>query len=81
MATTVAAPPSREGGLRTVLKIVSLLVSLAVFAVAGLTLWFYRTARGSLAQLDGEISVVGLKAPVQVIRDTHGVPHFSATQQ
>jgi penicillin G amidase len=79
MATTVAAPTLRGGRLRTVLKIVSLLVALAVFSVAAITLWFYITARGSLAQLDGEISIVGLKAPVQVIRDTHGVPHLNAT--
>ena len=72
-------PRCAEAVCAAVLKIVSLLVALAVFTVAGITLWFYRTARGSLAQLDGEISIVGLKAPVQVIRDTHGVPHLNAT--
>ena len=35
-------------------------------------------AKQSLAQLDGEIAVAGLKAPVQVVRDTWGVPHISA---
>src|SRR5438270_5675052 len=78
MATTVAAPPSRGGRSRIIVKIVSLLVVLAIFAVAALCLWFYVTARGSLAQLDGEISLRGLKAPVHVIRDAHGVPHLSA---
>jgi len=78
MSTIVAAPPSRGGRSRIIVKIVSLIVLLAIFAVAGVCLWFYATARASLAQLDGEIAVRGLNAPVQVIRDAHGVPHLSA---
>jgi penicillin G amidase len=35
-------------------------------------------ARGALAQIDGEIAVAGLRAPVRVTRDTWGVPHISA---
>jgi penicillin amidase len=35
-------------------------------------------AKQSLAQIDGEITVDGLKAPVQVVRDTWGVPHITA---
>lgn len=35
-------------------------------------------ARARLAQIDGEIKVAGLRAPVQVTRDTWGVPHISA---
>ena len=35
-------------------------------------------AKARLAQIDGEIKVAGLKAPVQVVRDTWGVPHISA---
>ena len=78
MATTVVAPPSRRGRSHIIVKIAALFVLLAIVAVAGLYLWFYVTARGSLAQLDGEISVRGLKAPVHVIRDAHGVPHLTA---
>ena len=79
MVTTIAAPPSRRSGLRLIFKLVSFIVLLAILVVAGISLWFYSAARGSLAQLDGEISLRGLKAPVQVIRDSHGVPHFSAS--
>ena len=79
MVTTIAAPPSRRSGLRLIFKLVSFILLLAILAVAGISLWFYNAARGSLAQLDGEISLRGLKAPVQVIRDSHGVPHFSAS--
>jgi penicillin G amidase len=35
-------------------------------------------AKARLAQIDGEIKVTGLKAPVTVVRDTWGVPHISA---
>ncbi len=35
-------------------------------------------AQTRLAQIDGDIKVAGLRAPVQVIRDTWGVPHISA---
>jgi len=35
-------------------------------------------AKASLAQIDGEVKVAGLRAPVQVVRDTWGVPHITA---
>ena len=35
-------------------------------------------AKAALAQIDGEINVAGLRAPVQVVRDTWGVPHIAA---
>ena len=35
-------------------------------------------AKASLAQIEGDVRVAGLKAPVQVVRDTWGVPHISA---
>lgn len=35
-------------------------------------------AKAALSQIDGEIKVAGLRAPVQVVRDTWGVPHITA---
>ena len=35
-------------------------------------------AKQSLAQIDGSLTVPGLKAPVDVVRDTWGVPHITA---
>jgi len=35
-------------------------------------------AHRSLAQIDGEIRVGGVRAPVTVVRDTWGVPHITA---
>jgi penicillin amidase len=37
-----------------------------------------KKARGVLAQLEGEITLPGLKEPVEVLRDTWGVPHLYA---
>jgi penicillin amidase len=44
-------------------------------AFAGALLWLYRRP---LPQLDGRLSLPGLKQPVEVIRDRWGVPHFYA---
>ena len=38
-------------------------------------------AASALAQLDGEVEVAGLKAPVRVVRDRWGVPHIYASSQ
>lgn len=38
-------------------------------------------ARTSLARLDGEIELPGLKAPVEVVRDEWGIPHIYARNQ
>ena len=39
---------------------------------------FDELARRSLAQLDGELDVPGLKEPVEVLRDEWGIPHIYA---
>lgn len=36
-------------------------------------------ARACLPQIDGELRVPGLKKPVSVVRDVHGVPHIRAS--
>src|SRR5262245_35546983 len=38
-------------------------------------------AKQSLAQIDGALTVPGLKAPVEIVRDTWGVPHITAQSQ
>jgi len=35
-------------------------------------------AKQSLARLDGDLKVPGLKAPVQILRDQQGIPHIYA---
>lgn len=54
---------------------VVLLVVLAV-AVAGLGFW---ASRRPVPQVDGRLSVAGLSAPVDVVRDPMGIPHVYAT--
>ena len=49
-------------------------LALAVAVTAGVFLWL----RGSLPQVDGERVLPGLEAPVEVIRDRHGIPHIAA---
>jgi penicillin amidase len=39
---------------------------------------FKALARQSLSQISGELALPGLKAPVEVIRDTWGIPHIYA---
>ena len=50
---------------------------LLILAGSGLG-WLHHTMVTSLPQLDGEIHLSGLTAPVTVRRDTHGVPHIQA---
>jgi len=79
MATIVAAPVARRNRFWTILKIVFWTVLLLVLIVGTLGFfWFYNTARSSLAQLDGAVSLPGLRAPVSVLRDAQGVPHITA---
>ncbi|MCZ6720752.1 MAG: penicillin acylase family protein, partial [Proteobacteria bacterium] len=54
----------------------SLALSLLVIAavIGGAYLWL----RTSLPTIDGEIRVSGLTAPVEIIRDAHGIPHIYA---
>ncbi len=58
----------------------SLAALLLAAAVAGV-LWLRTVARAALPQLDGQIRVAGLSAPVTVQRDAHGVPHIEAARQ
>ena len=52
------------------LSVLSLLLVLA----GAVSIYAWWQIRGSLAQLDGEIRVVGLSAPALIERDAHGVP-------
>jgi len=49
---------------------------LVMLATAGRWYWI---ARAALPQLDGRIQISGLSAPVNVIRDAHGVPTLTAS--
>ena len=81
-----AASPSRSAARRRrtrrwrrilLLATVSLLL-LAAIAVAAGVLWLRSVTRAALPQLDGDVHLAGLSAPVTVRRDAHGVPHIDA---
>jgi len=60
-----------------VATIILLIVATAALAIGG-AVWLRHAMRDSLPQLDGQISLRGLTAPVTVRRDQHGVPHIQA---
>jgi penicillin amidase len=60
--------------LRSAIGLVLLIV---VFAICGV-LWLRSGAIAALPQLDGDVHLAGLSAPVNVVRDDHGVPHIQA---
>ena len=69
----------RQGRLiRILLRTSLVLFLLAFFATTGIVLWLRAGEKAALPPLDGEIHLAGLSAPVNVIRDAHGVPHIQA---
>jgi penicillin amidase len=80
-----AAPPfarRRKGRwARIVLWSVAGLLTIFVFAAAAGVLWLRAAARAALPELDGDLHLAGLRAPVTVRRDAHGVPHIEAANE
>ncbi|HEX3473200.1 MAG TPA: penicillin acylase family protein [Silvibacterium sp.] len=68
----------RRPVLRVLLGLTVALVVVVVASVAGSAWWLKRAMRDSLPQLDGQLSLPGLTAPVIVTRDRHGIPHIQA---
>lgn len=64
--------------VKKLLTAVVALVILTVTVGAGV---YYRWSRAGLPQLDGEIVVNGLTAPVTVFRDGRGIPHLRAATE
>src|ERR1043166_9864975 len=61
-----------------ILALLAIPLLLVIAASVG-WVWFYSTAKSALPQLDGEIKVVGLSAPVTVLRDAQGMPTVNAS--
>jgi penicillin G amidase len=64
--------------LGRVLLAIGILLLVVAVVLAGLGTWFVRRP---WSQVDGTISVPGLMAPVEVIRDQWGVPHIYAQNE
>jgi penicillin G amidase len=72
---------SRRRTARILVRTSLVLILLVFFAIAGFVLWLRAGTKAALPVLDGDIHLAGLSAPVNVIRDTHGVPHIQAATQ
>lgn len=71
--------PSLESQPRTrFLRPLLFVVIVLILAAVGGAFWLYSMARSALPQLDGSVSVAGLRAPVTVTRDHHGIPAIEA---
>ncbi|RXH56059.1 penicillin acylase family protein [Granulicella sibirica] len=73
-------PPARKPRrlVRAAALILPILLLLALAASFGARYWVRNALQASLPQLDGQLSISGLSAPVSVRRDAHGVPHIQA---
>jgi penicillin amidase len=76
MATSTLA--STSGRRNTAARVIGVVLALLVVLILAGTGWFYFQACASLPQVDGQVQVEGLSAPVTVIRDAQGVPHIRA---
>jgi penicillin amidase len=71
----ISLPKSRRLPVARILLWVLLAV---VFLVVAAAAYAYYVAHSALPQLDGQLHVSGISAPVSVIRDNHGVPTIEA---
>src|SRR5437868_6748615 len=77
MATVTLSPPSTRRS--NSFRIVSAMVIFFLVVVASVVVSFVWIAKASLPQLDGQLRVVGLRAPVTILRDGQGMPHIRAS--
>jgi penicillin amidase len=77
MVSTPTSPSSSQSRFRPARPLLYLLAAIVVLLAGGIA-WFYSVARSALPQLDGNLRVAGLSAPVTVVRDGHGVPTIDA---
>ncbi|MBI2681815.1 MAG: penicillin acylase family protein [Acidobacteriales bacterium] len=79
MSATAPSTPARTFPLwRFLGRSLLVLLGVALLGVLVVSAWFYRAAVSSLPQMDGELHLAGLSAPVTVVRDAQGVPHITA---
>jgi len=57
------------------------LIGFAVLTAAVTFFWFQRTVSVSQPQVSGAITVAGIRDPVEIVRDIHGIPHIYAQSE
>jgi penicillin amidase len=78
MATTTVQQTAALGVKHPILRTLGYLLGFLLTLVLVLGGWGYWRSRVCLPQLGGTVPVTGLQAPVEVLRDAHGVPHLRA---
>jgi penicillin G amidase len=73
--------PRRRRWPRILLGSFAGFVFLALIFAGLAVLWMRSITMAALPQLDGDLHITGLSAPVMVRRDAHGVPHIEAATQ
>ena len=61
-------------------SLTGVLVLVLILGAVGVS-WMRSVTMAALPQLDGDLHITGLSAPVIVRRDSHGVPHIQAANQ
>jgi penicillin amidase len=61
-----------------VMRFIGVVLAPFVVLLLGVVGWFYLQSHAALPQVDGDVRLEGLAAPVAVIRDAQGVPHIRA---
>jgi len=64
-----------------IIRIGVILVCAVLVAAGAGYLWVQYAIKKSLPQLSGEVAVSGIKEDVEIIRDSHGVPHIYARNE
>ncbi|MGA2206935.1 MAG: penicillin acylase family protein [Terracidiphilus sp.] len=80
-AAAPIAPPRKRRWPRVLAWSCSGLLALLLLSAGAGVLWLRSAAKAALPQLDGDIHLYGLFAPVIVRRDAHGAPHIDAATQ
>jgi len=78
-AASVSLRPVRSSRLKRVGLFLLFALLLVAVLVGGAGLWFHFAVKAAMPTLDGTVRLQGLKAPVTVIRDEHGVPSITAS--
>lgn len=66
---------------KRIVRAALILFGLLIIAVVGGAWWSYRKLAGSLPQLDGQVVLSGIRAPVTVERDSLGIPTIRASSR
>ena len=77
--STLAAISTPRSRRSPVARFLLWLLLAVLLVLAALVAYAYYVAHSALPQLDGQVEIQGLSAPVTVTRDGHGVPTIEAT--